>query len=220
MKVLVVAPHPDDEVLGCGGVIARHTAEGNEVHVLVVSRGVPEIFPPKKIERTRTELREAHKILGVSGVTFLDFPAPRLDLVPGYELADGIARVIGTLQPIQLYLPHHGDLHADHRAVYLAGLVAARPIKDCSVKKVFCYETMSETEWSPPCGDTSFIPTVFTDITDYLEVKIRALSCLRSQMKSLPHSRSLGMIEALARLRGCTVGLSAAEAFSVVREIN
>jgi LmbE family N-acetylglucosaminyl deacetylase len=220
MNVLVVAPHPDDDVLGCGGVMARHVAEGNKAHVLVMSRGMPEIFPPEKVERTRTELREAHRILGVSGATLLDFPAPKLDCIPGHELADAIAREIETVQPTIMYLPHRGDLHTDHQAVHLAGLVAARPINSCTVKRILCYETMSETNWAPPHGDAAFMPTVFTDITDYLETKIKALSCLGSQIKPPPHSRSLEMIEALARLRGGTVGLNAAEAFMLVREID
>ncbi|MDO8586159.1 MAG: PIG-L deacetylase family protein [Armatimonadota bacterium] len=219
IKTLVVAPHPDDEVLGCGGVMARHAARGDEVHVVVMSRGAPEIFPPEQVERTRTELREAHGILGVTGATFLDFPAPKLDAVPGHELADGIAKVIRAVQPTIVYLPHRGDLHADHQVVYLAGLVAARPIDGCSVKKILCYETLSETEWASPHGDAAFIPTVFADITDHLKTKIEALSCIRSQIKEPPHSRSLEVIEALARFRGGTVGLTAAEAFALVREI-
>ena len=118
-----------------------------------------------------------------------------------------------------LYLPHRGDLHTDHQAVYQAGLVAARPINGCSVKKILSYETLSETEWSPPHGDAVFIPTVFVDISEYLETKIAALSCITSQLRDPPHPRSLDMIVALARFRGGTAGLMAAEAFSLVRGI-
>ena len=118
-----------------------------------------------------------------------------------------------------LYLPHRGDLHADHQAVYLAGLVAARPINGCSVKKLLCYETLSETEWSPPHGDAVFIPTVFVDISEYLETKIEALSCITSQLRDPPHPRSLDIVRALARFRGSMAGLMAAEAFSLVRGI-
>jgi LmbE family N-acetylglucosaminyl deacetylase len=220
MKALVVAPHPDDEVLGCGGVIARHAAQGDEVHVLVMTRGVPEIFSSEQVERTRAELRHAHQILGVSGITLLDFPAPRLDTIPGHELADAIAGVIKTVQPELMYLPHRGDLHVDHQVVYAAGLVAARPVNGCSVKRLLCYETMSETEWAAPHGDAAFTPTVFVDITDFLEAKVQALLCMTSQLKAPPHSRSVNVIEALARYRGGTVGLAAAEAFMLVREVD
>lgn len=219
MTVLVIATHPDDEVLGCGGVIARHSDQGHEVHVLVVTRGIPELFDQEQIETTRKELANAHKVLGVSGVTFLDFPAPKLDVVPGNDLADAIARVIRQLKPQIVYLPHRGDIHGDHQATYRATLVATRPINENSVQRLLCYETLSETEWGPPTGDQTFIPTVFVDISSTLDRKLEAMACYRSQLKSPPHPRSLRSVEALARLRGGTVSLEAAEAFMLVREI-
>lgn len=218
-KVLVIAPHPDDEVLGCGGVMARHADEGAEVCVLVVTRGAPDIFPPEEEEEIRQELRAAHDILGVSSVHFLDFPAPKLDTIPGYKLADAISGVIRSLQPNIVYLPHRGDIHADHLAVYQATLVAARPINGCPVRQLLCYETLSETEWASPFGDEAFIPNVFVDITNYLECKLKAMVCYRSQLKQPPNARSLQAIEALAKLRGATVSLPAAEAFMLVRKI-
>ena len=219
MTVLVVAPHPDDDVLGCGGVMARHVARGDNVHVLVVTRGAPELVPMGEVERNRKQLREAHRVLGVTEARFLDFPAARLDTVPGHELADTIGICIREIQPSVVYLPHGGDIHADHQAVHLATLVAARPINGCSVKKLLTYETLSETEWGSPRPESAFIPTVFVDIADYLETKSKAMNCLKMQLKKFPHPRSLEGIEALARLRGATVGVSAAEAFSLAREV-
>ena len=219
MKVLVIATHPDDEVLGCGGVMARHTAVGDHVSLLVVTRGIPELFSTEFIEQGRRELRQANELLGVTDIHFLDFPAPKLDTVPGYELATAINRKIQVLQPHTIYLPHHGDIHADHQAVYQATLVAARPIDGCPVRKLLCYETLSETEWASPVGDQAFIPTVFVDITDFLPLKLQAMACYRSQIKEFPHPRSLQTLEALARLRGATVGLPAAEAYKLVREV-
>lgn len=219
MVVLVVAPHPDDEVLGCGGVIARHTAQGDNVYVIIVGKGIPELFPPEMFELARSELEAAHVILGVRNTIFLNFPAPQFELVGGHKLADAIRRVIHDLQPQLIYLPHRGDIHTDHRAVYNAVLVAARPLMNCPVRKLLCYETLSETEWAPPFGDDAFIPTVFVDISDYLDHKLRAMACYRSQLKEPPNSRSLRSIEALARLRGGTVSLDAAEAFMLVREV-
>ncbi len=219
MNILVIATHPDDEVLGCGGVIARHVAANDNVYVLVVTRGIPEIFPANQIEETRRELQLAHSILGVKHVEFLDFPAPKLDTVPEYVLANAIRDSIMKIQPKTIYLPHHGDLHGDHRAVNHAALVAARPINGLSVWRLLCYETLSETEWALPFGMDAFIPTVFVDISAFLEQKLRAMSCYRSQLKEPPHPRSLQTIESLARLRGSTVGLPAAEAFMLVREI-
>ncbi len=220
MNVLIVAPHSDDEVLGCGGVMARHAARGDDVHVLVVTRGTPEMYPPEQEEQTRQELHAAHAILGVSSVHFLDFPAPKLDTIPGHQLADAIGRIIRSVYPSIIYLPHRGDIHSDHRAVYQATLVAARPINDCPVRKLLCYETLSETEWAAPFGDDAFIPSVFVDITDYLDQKLKAMTCYHSELKQPPHPRSLQAIEVLAKMRGATVSLPAVEAFMLVREID
>lgn len=219
MKIMVIATHPDDEVLGCGGMIARRVSEGNEVHVLVVTRGAEELYSKAEIEATREEMKKAHAILGVKEVTFLDFPAPKLDSVPHHQLVDAILNTINAMKPAALYIPHHGDIHSDHRAVYHASLVAARPINNSPVKEMYCYETLSETEWAPPTANDVFIPTVFVEISAFLDTKLTALACYASQMKAPPHPRSLRAIEALARLRGSTVSLDAAEAFMLVRAI-
>jgi N-acetylglucosamine malate deacetylase 1 len=219
MNILVIATHPDDEVLGCGGVMARHAFLNDAVHVLVVTRGIAELFPDKEIETTRQEMKNAHKILRVTDVHFLDFPAPKLDMVPAYELADRIKKIIHLAQPSIIYLPHRGDIHIDHRAVYDATLVAARPIDKSPVRRLLCYETLSETEWAAPCQSDVFIPTVFTDIGQFLPHKLDAMACYKSQLRQPPHPRSLECITALAHVRGSTVNLTAAEAFMLVREI-
>lgn len=219
IRVLVIATHPDDEVLGCGGVIARYSAEGADVHVLVVTRGSTDVFPTEFIEQGRRELAEAHRILGISGVRFLDLPAPKLDTIPGHLIAERIKQCIDELQPRVVYLPHFGDLHSDHRAVFFAALVATRPIHDSPVKKILSYETLSETEWAPPSGSQVFVPTVFVDVSQYLGKKLEAMRCYASQLQAPPHPRSLQGIQALAQLRGSTVSCDAAEAFMLVREI-
>jgi len=219
MRVLVIAAHPDDEVLGCGGTMARHASIDDEVHLLVVTKGIPEIFPQSQVEETRCELRLAQRILGVTDVRFLDFPAPKLDVVPGYKLAESISHEIRRLKPEVVYFPHRGDIHSDHRAVFFATLVATRPVDGCGVHRLLCYETLSETEWAPPSGDDAFIPTLFIDISQFLDRKLEATRQYRSQLKLPPHPRSLQSVEALARLRGSTVGLLAAEAFMLVREV-
>lgn len=218
-QILVIAPHPDDEVLGCGGVIARHVAQGDRVQVLVVSRGAPDIFPPEVIEETRVELAAAHKLLGIENVHFLDFPAPRLDTLPGHVLADRLTRIVRDLQPSTVYAPHWGDLHSDHKAVYWATMVAARPNGSTHIARLLCYETLSETEWGTPPSGNAFVPDVFIDISDFLPAKLAAMACYRTQLKEHPNSRSLRSIEALATFRGSIVGVKAAEAFVLVREI-
>ncbi len=219
MNVLVVATHPDDEVLGCGGVMARHADQGDAVHTVVVTRGIPEIFPPEYVEEVFRELRAAHALLGGSGIHFLDFPAPQLDTMPGYALADAIKKLVFELRAEVVYIPYQGDLHGDHQAVYQAALVASRPINGCPVRRLLCYETLSETDWASPFGSATFTPTVFVNISDHLGRKLEAMRCYQTQIKAPPHSRSLRSLEALARMRGGTVSTMAAEAFMLVREI-
>ncbi len=218
-RILIIATHPDDEVLGCGGTIARYADHGDDVFVVVVTRGVPELFSPAVIEQTRRELALAHQRLGVSSVRFLDFPAPMLDTIPGYQLADRLKQVIQELGADTIFIPHRGDLHSDHRAVYMASLVAARPLEQSPVRRILCYETLSETEWASPEADQAFIPTVFIDISRYLTDKLAAMACYQTQLKTAPNPRSLSIIEALACMRGATVNLHAAEAFMLIRDI-
>jgi LmbE family N-acetylglucosaminyl deacetylase len=219
MNILVVATHPDDEVLGCGGAIARHASHGERVEVLVVTRGAPDLYAEEQVKGLRKELDAAHAVLGVAAVHFLDFPAPKLDLVAAHELADAVAGKFASLRPETVFIPHRGDLHSDHRAVFAAALVASRPVGDCPVRTVLSYETLSETEWAAPVAEDAFLPSVFVDITEFLEKKKQAMTAYRSQLKEFPHPRSLQSMEALARLRGSTIGVPAAEAFQLIREI-
>lgn len=218
-RVLVIGAHPDDEVLGCGGVIARHVAHGDEVHVAIVTRGTPELFPPEQIENTRKELKQAHTLLGVKQAHFLNFPAPLLDTVARYKLNDALLHLLHDYQPETVYMHHHGDVHLDHQVIYHAALVACRPIKGLTVRQLLAYETLSETEWAAPQGDAWFVPNYYVDISAYLPRKLDAMACYASQVKPPPHARSLRNIEALARYRGATVSKDAAEAFMVVRQI-
>ncbi len=220
MKVLVLAPHPDDEVLGCGGVIARHAAAGDHVEVVVATRGIEELYSQDLIPIVRGEALKAHALLGVSNTRFLDFPAPALDTVPRYKLASAIAAIIRETQCEILYIPHHGDIHSDHLHLHHAALVAARPLAECPVRRILAYETLSETEWAPPQNDAIFYPTVFVDISEYLSKKLEAMSCFGSQVKPPPNARSLRNIEALARYRGATVAKDAAESFMLIRQID
>jgi N-acetylglucosamine malate deacetylase 1 len=219
VRVLVVAPHPDDEVLGCGGVMARHAAAGDEVRVLVMTRGVADLYSAELIDSVREEMRQAHSILGVKGAQFLDFPAPRMDTVPQHTISDAIGRVLREFQPQTIYIPHHGDMHFEHGLTYQCCLVAARPLDRNAPRRVLAYETLSETEWGPPQPAAVFQPTVYVDIEKHLEQKLAAAACFRSQLKPMPHPRSLEAIQSLARFRGATAHLQAAEAFVLVREI-
>lgn len=219
MKVLVIAPHPDDEVLGVGGTIAKYTAQGHEVHVCVVTRGGMPLFSEASVLRVREECRQAHKMLGVRGTVFLDFPAVMLETVPRYELNDAILRVISEVGPEEVYIPHRGDMQLDHKMVVDAAMVALRPKNAHVPRRVYAYETLSETGWDVPNTVNDFIPTVYQDISDHLEKKLEAMAAFESQLAEYPNPRSLQAVRALAMFRGATVNVAAAEAFELIREI-
>lgn len=218
-KILVIAPHPDDEVLGCGGFMRKMSSLGQDVWVLIMSRGKKGLYSDERIDNVRKEALMAHKILGVTGTRFLDFPAPDLDKISISELSSAISGIVGEIQPDTLFLPHRGDLHHDHKAVFVAGLVAGRPIKGNPVKRIFSYETLSETEWAAPFSDDAFIPDYFIDISEFFAIKLKAFGCYKSQLRDFPSTRSLKTIEALANLRGSAVGFSHAEGFMTIRVI-
>lgn len=221
-KILVIAPHADDEVLGCGATITRHASNGDEVRIIVAtnaSKGAPELFSEESIKDVRKEALKAHEILGVKKTYFLDFPAPALNAYPSFKISMGISDIVNEFKPDTVYLPHPGDMHEDHNAIYRAALVSCRPQNGNSVKNIYCYETLSETEWSPMQGDHYFKPNHFIDVSEYFKTKLEAMKCFNSQLKTFPHSRSIEALEALAKYRGTTVGVERAEAFEVERQI-
>jgi len=219
MNILVVAPHADDEVLGCGGLIRRKSKENDNVYVLIVTMGSPKLYPKERVLNVRNEAVKAHEILGVKNTFFFDFLAPELDITSTAEIASSILKKINELNIEELYIPHRGDVHSDHRVVANACYVAARPINSSPVKSIYAYETLSETEWAPPFGDDAFIPTHFVNVTNYFNYKIDALSCFQSQLKEFPHPRSIEALSSLAKFRGSTVGVEFAEAFMTIRTI-
>lgn len=220
-KILVVAPHADDEIIGCGGTIAKAIGEGNQVYIVIATNanvGAPELFNEGFINKVRSEALKAHKYLGVKETFFLDFPAPALNAFPEYKISIELSKIIKKVRANILYLPHPGDLHQDHKAVYRAALVAARPQDDYCIEEIYCYETLSETEWAP-YQEKAFIPNVFNDVTDFFEQKLVAMQFFKSQIKKFPHTRSTETFEALAKYRGANVGVKRAESFMVERII-
>lgn len=219
MRVLIIAPHPDDEIIGVGGTIAKRAKAGDEVYVCIVTKGKSPLFNPDFIEQGRRECREADAKLGVKETIFLDFPAVMLETIPRYELNGKIAEVVQNIKPEEVYIPHRGDMQIDHQMVVDAAMVAVRPRGDDYPKRVYAYETLSETGWNIPNVTNEFIPTVYENITDTYDVKMEAMSVFKSQLAPFPAARSVGAIEALAKFRGATVSVEAAEAFSLVREV-
>jgi N-acetylglucosamine malate deacetylase 1 len=218
-NILVIAPHPDDEILGCGGTIKRFSSKGDKIYILIATRGKPEMYSEERIIKVREEAIQAHKILGVTETRFLNFPAPDLDLISLAEISEAISSVITEFEIDTLFLPHRGDIHNDHKAVFDAGLVASRPVNNYMVTRVYSYETLSETEWAAPFCSETFIPTYFINISDFFSYKLEAMQCYKSQLREFPNPRSVKSIEALANLRGGTIGVYYAEAFFAIRVI-
>ena len=216
MKILIIAPHPDDEVLGCGGTIAKHTKEGDEVYLCIVTKGYTPDWSEEFIKNRPKEIEKANKILGIKKTYFLDYPTVKLDTIPQKELNEAISKVVNEVKPDILYIPHKGDLNKDHRLVFESSLVATRPANH-KVKKILSYETLSESEWGQPIE--VFISNVYVDISETFGKKIEAMKAYGSELKQYPHPRSLGIIEALAKKRGSEVGVKFAEAFMLIREI-
>jgi LmbE family N-acetylglucosaminyl deacetylase len=218
-RILVIAPHPDDEVLGCGGTIARLSESGHEVHVAIVTSGREPRFTAESITRVRNEAHAAHALLGVAKTHWLGQPAAELDTVPSADLNRALEELIQLVSPDTVFVPFAGDIHLDHQLVFRSSLVAMRPRSASYPARILAYETLSETNWSAPCDTASFIPNVSIDIGATLDRKIAAFRCYESQQVRFPHERSTAALGALATLRGATVHRDAAEAFLLIREV-
>ena len=217
MRILVIAPHRDDELLGVGGTILKHKAAGDQVTVCVVTAREGQELPPKSA-RIHEEMKKAHAFIGIDEYIGLPFSAVNLETYPRRDLNKGIYDAIVRSQPEEVYLPFWGDMQKDHQVVTEAAMVALREKYDHPVKRIYAYETLSETGINLPVANQTFIPNVFVDITEQLEDKKKALSFYESQMHDFPDLRSLEAVEALARFRGATVNVPAAEAFMLIRE--
>ena len=224
MKVLVFAPHPDDEILGCGGVMAKHTAEGDEVYVCIATCGHPPIYNDDEMKANGwphslfPEIQKAHSLLGVKDTFYLDCPAADMESMKRFDLNGRVISLIQEIKPDIVYMPHFGDMQKDHTLLSEAIMVAVRPKYKHKVRTVYAYETLSETEWNIPHVTNCFIPNVFIDIKDYLDIKLKAMECYGSQLGTFPDPRSLEGLTALAKLRGSTMLTEAAEAFMLIRE--
>lgn len=222
-SILVVAAHPDDEVLGMGGVMARHAAEGDAVHLLLVAEGATSRADTRaeadsaEVDALRAHAQAAADTLGVKTLAFGGFPDNRLD---GQELLDVVKvveRLVDAHAPAVVYTHHPEDLNVDHRVVCHAVLTACRPQPGSSVREILAGEVLSATGWGPARPERSFCPTLYVDIADHLAKKLAALEHYAGEMRPFPHARSVEAVEAQARLRGAQVGLAAAEAFEVLR---
>lgn len=223
MKILVLAPHADDEVLGMGGTIAKFAQKGCQITVSVLTGHGDEPHPlwaSSHWDEVRNECQAAAKLLGVEQILFRDLPAACLDFTPVWKINNVIADLVKKVQPQEIYVPFEFDLHKDHAATAYGLYVAARPYLEQArcVQRILAYETLSETHLMPPYFSPAFQPNVFVDIENTIEVKLDAMRAYRSQLQSDGLPRSIATLKALATLRGAHIGANAAEAFILLGE--
>tara|TARA_Y100000592_G_scaffold15326_1_gene22333 strand:- start:6688 stop:7338 length:651 start_codon:yes stop_codon:yes gene_type:complete len=213
-KILVLAPHADDEVLGCGGFLAQLSAQGSSIGICYVTSPTEPMWSHEYVSERKNQIQKISKILRGSHIFELEYEAASLSTVDQSKLALKIHGIVKEFDPDTLLSPFLGDLHTDHSIINKAALVASRP-HACNVKNFLEYETLSETDW----GTSPFFPNFHVDISDFLEEKIRMMKVYDNELRNFPHPRSLKGISALAAKRGTEVCVEAAEAFVVRRMI-
>ncbi len=225
-KILIIAAHPDDEVLGCGGTTAKFVEKGNKVYTLILGEGITSrdeqratLRRDKELKELKRQVKNANKILGVKKTFIFDFPDNRFDTVPLLDIIKKIESVKNEVLPDVIFTHHHGDLNIDHRITFEAVMTAFRPIRGENTKEIYSFEVPSSTEWNAPISSTYFIPNYFVDISKTLELKIRAMKEYKSEIRGYPHPRSPEAIKIYAKRWGIQAGLQAAEAFEIIRMI-
>lgn len=225
--VCVIAAHADDEILGCGGTMARLASIGREVHVLILAdgEGARSAIGGKSVDAKLVTARnsaadEANRIVGATSVELAGLPDNRLDGVDRLDIVKIVEAFLKKHRPSTVFTHHGGDVNIDHRIVQDAVVVATRPMPGQPVREVFFFEVPSSTEWAPPGYGPAFVPNWFMDVSETIETKIKALEPYRREMRPFPHPRSIQAVRALAQWRGATAGFSAAEAFVLGRKLD
>jgi len=224
MKVLVVAAHPDDEVLGCGGTIPRLTQEGHNVYIAILGEGITSRCQ-KQEEADQAQVKALHarsqqvaELLGAKDLFLYNLPDNRFDTVPLLDVIKIIEDLLKRLQPQVIYTHHGGDLNIDHIITHRAVLTATRPMAGCYVKEIYAFEVPSSTDWAF-AQFQPFHPNVFMEISATLETKLKAMELYESEVREFPHPRSLKALQAVARHWGSVVGCKVAEAFELIRAL-
>jgi N-acetylglucosamine malate deacetylase 1 len=225
-KVAIIAAHPDDEILGCGGTIAKHVKAGDEVHILILAEGITSRDKKRdsanrasELEELKQTARDANKVLGVTSLDTHDFPDNRMDSVDRLDVIKVVEEFVAKNKPSVIYTHHSSDINIDHRCVNDAVVVASRPSSVSSVRLLLFFETVSSTEWQVPDRVPNFVPNWWVDISETLELKMQALDVYQSEMRPWPHARSNEALKHLAHWRGASVCCNAAEAFVLGRYI-
>lgn len=225
--IAIIAAHPDDEILGCGGSIAKHSEAGDSVHLLIMTQGEASrhlIRDQEEISIKKTALKnsatQAAEILGVKTVELLDFPDNKMDSVNRLDIIKQVEGFIESYQPSRIYTHHGYDVNIDHRLVYEAVITAARPQPGHCVKEIFSFEILSSTDWQSSTSSFCFSPNYFVSLSEYHQkLKLDAMAVYKQELREWPHPRSIEGCQILMKYRGSSVGYKAAEAFEIVRVI-
>ncbi|HVK75363.1 MAG TPA: PIG-L deacetylase family protein [Kofleriaceae bacterium] len=218
-RVLIVAAHPDDELLGVAGTIARHTADGDQVTCVVCSEGATARYEAGAIGTLQDSGQRAARLLGVRELRFLGMRDQHLDAQPVLTVIQAIEAVVREVAPEVVYTHHWGDVNRDHKVVNEAVMVACRPVGDDYPRAVYLFETPSSTEWSWPDPASAFVPNHFVDVTATIERKLEAMACYATELRPPPHPRSLEALRSRAAYWGQLVGRAYAEPFVVARQV-
>ena len=219
--VLVIAPHPDDETLGCGGSLLRHKAEGDDIHWLIMSRATKSSgFTEEKVKQQKVDILSVAESYPFKSFYQTKFEATRLDTIPKIEVINEVSAFLNETQADTLYLPYPKDAHSDHKVVFDAAAACTKSFRFPFVRKIRVYETLSETEFGLQTDLNGFQPNLFINISDYLSQKISIMNLYHGEMQDHPFPRSEKNISSLATLRGATAGWEFAEAFISLKEIN
>ena len=219
-KIIVIAPHPDDETLGCGGTLLRHKQAGDEIHWLIMTNvSTAAGYSDKNVARRETEIEIVAKEYQFDSVTKLDFRPAYLDIIPLGELIEKISQVFMRIKPELIYMPFEGDIHSDHKVTCQAVASCCKTFRYKFIRKIMAYETLSETDFSINTGIYRFSPNVFVSINDQLKKKIDIMNIYASEIGEFPFPRSEQAIAALAALRGTNANCMAAEGFMLLKEI-
>ncbi len=218
-RVLVVAAHPDDELLGPGGTLAKHVAAGDDVRAVILADGATSRYADDMVDVLADCAQRAGKVLGLASVSVRSFADQRLDTVPIVELTRVVEEHVDEVRPTVVYTHFPGDVNTDHGQVSRAAWIACRPYVAPGLRRFAVYETPSSTEWGWPLAGATFAPALFVDVTATIEQKLAAMASYGSELRDYPHPRSLQALRERAAYWGSRIGVAAAEAFQVFREV-
>ncbi len=219
-KVIVISPHPDDETLGCGGTLLKHRAAGDTIGWIIITGKTKEHgFSGTEITQREKEIKRVSQMYGFKTLSNMNLPTMHLDEIPLKDMVDAISKIISEVKPHTVYLPNRSDVHSDHRIVFHAAWSCCKTFRFPFIKKVLMYEIPSETDFAPGLPEAIFLPTIFSDISHYLDQKIKIMLQYKGELREHPFPRSQQNIRSIATVRGATSGVKYAEAFMLLKEI-